>query len=143
MLPLIPLYKPHMKLDLLGPDDEHPSQLPFMSDNRVYVYSSTGDSDFMKDPVKRRAWMSNKIKGPDKWWLASIEVGWHPNIKELQKLCNNEAPASVVSLYHPLWQFRFALGVFDQLLIDNARFDWEFFWAQKKGLGIKMNSTAQ
>jgi hypothetical protein len=144
MTPLIPTYKPNLKLELFGPDDPHPEKLPHISNNRVYLYSATAESSFKKDDLKRKAWVENKIKGPEKWWLTSISIGWHPNLERVQKLCNNEAPASVVTLYHPLWQFRFALGQGNQLLVDNAKFDWEFFWAQKQGLStVKTSSTVQ
>jgi hypothetical protein len=144
MDPVLPSYKPHLKLEILKENDLHPAKLPFLAEDQVYLYSATSDKTYMNDPVKRKAWITNKIKGPSLWWLASISPDWHPNLKKVQALCEEEAPPSVIALYHPVWQFRLALGLDTQLAVDNAEFDWKFFWAKKKGLvGVKTSLTEQ
>jgi hypothetical protein len=140
MTPLLPSYKPVVRLETKTLNDPFPDKLPFMKDNRIYLFAGTSDKDYLADSMKYKAWSTNKIKGPDTWWLTWISTGWHDNVKKVQELCNKKAPDSVVALYHPTWQFRFALGKSDKLLLENAKFDWQFFWAKESGaVGTRMN----
>jgi hypothetical protein len=140
MTPQLPSFKPIVKVEMKGIVDKHPPKFPFIKNNKVYLYASTNEKDFIADELKYKAWTTNKILGPDKWWLAWIPLGWNPNLSKVQELCNKKAPDSVVALYHPVWQFRFALGKVDKLLLENARFDWEFFWSKEFGASsVRMN----
>jgi len=139
MLPLMPSFNPKFIIEVFKGEDPHPHSLPFVVEDKVFVYSTTNDKEFMDDPLKRRAWMSNKITGPDLWWLGGIRVGWHTGVEEVQRLCNKNAPDSVLTLYHPVTQFRLAMGTLNSLVLENAKEDWKFFWAKKSGALVKMN----
>jgi len=132
-IPLLPCFKPIIRLKLLGPNDPYPSKLPFFDDEGIYLHASTSDKDFLNDPLKSKAWKTGNIKSPEFWWLARMNKGFHPNFQKVVALCENNVPEAVAGLYHPVWQLRLGLRQPIEELLYNAKFQWSSFWYEKTG----------
>jgi len=131
--PELPSFKPVVRLLMLGENDLHPKKLPFIDGDRVYCYANTSEKDFIEDPLKHKAWVTGEIKSPEFWWLSYIQTGFHSNFSKVKELCGDAIPEGVVDLYHPVWQLRFVLGHPAVDLVENAKFQWSYFWYQKTG----------
>jgi hypothetical protein len=108
---------------------KYPEQLPYVEEDRLYVYVGTSERDFLNDPLKHKAWVKGEISNPKIWWSSYIHTGYHPNWSLVQKLCQKEVPDAVEALYHPVWQLRMVLGKPVDDLIQEAKDQWSSYWS--------------
>lgn len=131
-VPNLPSFKPIVKIQVMGDKDPYPNCFPFVVGDKIFVSATTGEQDYLRDPVKNKAWVNNKITSPKVWWLMYILKGSHPNLKKAEELYGGSLPEAVASLYHPVWQLRLALGLpTTEQLIDDAKLQWAFLWHKK------------
>lgn len=132
-VPTLPCFKPQIRLLLKGEADPYPEFLPFADKDFIYTHVGTSEKDFLQDPVKNKAWKKGEITSPETWWIGYIKKGHHSNYEKLKELCGDNIPPAVADLYHPVWQLRFALGIRLGNILNEARFQWSFFWFKKTG----------
>jgi len=131
--PILPSFKPEVRIKLMTAKDTYPRQLPYVEEDRMYVYVGTSERSYVNDFQKEKDWIQGKIENPRTWWLAYIQAGYHPNFKKVQELCGKEVPDAVEAIYHPVWQYRLIYGNKVEELIKEAKEQWEYYWQLRLG----------